>query len=105
MCRRVSLFVQYVQKKFENSHKEKHQKHSSTLTLEQLTACIAHMQNKQKTVGMYISRSPWTEQQIIYTNVTSTKNSERLATIVTLVTEKCAKERFTCYKRTYDMCS
>ena len=35
------------QKKFENSHnKERHQKHCHTPTLEQLTACIAHMQNK-----------------------------------------------------------
>ena len=37
------------QKKFENLHnKEKHQKHTHTPTLEQLTAYMAHMQNKQK---------------------------------------------------------
>ena len=36
------------QKKIENLHKEKHQKHAHTLTLDQLIAHIAHMQNKQK---------------------------------------------------------
>ena len=37
------------QKKCENLHNnEKHQKHTHTSTLEQLTSCIAHIQNKQK---------------------------------------------------------
>ena len=36
------------QKKFENLHKVKHQKHAHKPTLDQLTAHIAHMQNKQK---------------------------------------------------------
>ena len=48
MCRREFMCT-VCQKKFENLHnKEKHQKHAHTPTLEQLTVCIAHMQNKQK---------------------------------------------------------
>ena len=42
------LCVQYVRKNLKIYTRKKHQKHAHTPTLEQLTAHIAHTQNKQK---------------------------------------------------------
>ena len=91
------------QKKFENLHKEKHEKHADTPTLEQLTAHIVHMQNKQKwfecTYQDLHEQNNTLSIQMLHQQKTL-RDQQQLHLL-----QKMVQEKDSFYERTYDMSS